>query len=450
MENLTLEKTAKEMSKSMEASSETDRLEGDFSSPTPVKTKEPSRVKSKEELAKFPEKYEMLFELFERMTSSLRLLCLRKRIPTFQNIQTQVEILTGRKFLLTHLAQMKSILPEAVEIEKILVHDEKTKCMKPDMKIALLLDVVKDHNEESSYIALGKVFSSRLREFYISHPEGNDVPEAALPEPFNHKTINIKTDLLSEDLSTSSEAAILNLSHFPPSFKRRFHTEAAAVSLEATDISSPLKSGSEANEGINEDKSASEANGEIVEEVETLKSLPNSSSTVSAEESTPVKLLLGSDSVSVETPVLSTPTRSISPTRAVLTCEDEDKMAGSQTGKQSTSSAKKSLDFYGMDNEDAGFSNKQSTVCLSEFVCIIHQIFQAVNFCPITKEELVQKIIMDSFEFDDRHEVEMHMEGLEKLVPDWFCKKLACSGDLLYSMKKVSDLKSIRERVNVM
>lgn len=66
---------------------------------------------------------------------------------------------------------MKYILPEGVQIDKILIHDEKTKCMKPDMKIALLLDVVKDHTEESVYVALSKLFSSRLREFCITHPE---------------------------------------------------------------------------------------------------------------------------------------------------------------------------------------------------------------------------------------------------------------------------------------
>ncbi|KAL6559297.1 hypothetical protein OROGR_004414 [Orobanche gracilis] len=424
-----------------EVSSETHHLEEIFASPTPVKTKEPSRLKSKEDLVKLPERYVMLLDFFERTTTSLRLLSLRKRTPNFQNISSQVEILSGRKLLSRHIAQMKYILPEGVQIDKILIHDEKTKCMKPDMKIALLLDVVKGHNEESVYVALGKLFSSRLREFCITHHEDCDVPEAALPEPFGQKSISIKRDSISEDLLTSSETKILNPSHFPPSFESHFYQKAAAAAaseMEKTDISSPVKSASADNEEINE-------------EFDRLKSLPASSSTVTtASEVTPAKLLLASDTVLVGTPALSTPMRPISPTRSVLTCEDENKITGSQNGKQSTSSAKKSLDFYGMDDQDTSYAHKQSSVSMSNFALLIHRIFQSVNFCPITKEELVQKVIMNNFEFDDCREVEMQMEGLEKMVPDWFVKKLARSGDLLYSVKRVPDLNSVCERVNVM
>ncbi|GFP88529.1 cdt1-like protein a chloroplastic [Phtheirospermum japonicum] len=418
-----------------EVSVETHHLEDLFSSPTPVKMKEPARIKSKEDLTKLPEKYGALLEFFERMTSSLRLLSLRKRTPTFQNISCQVEILTGRKFLFTHLAQMKHILPEAVQIDKILVHDEKTKCMKPHMTIGLLFDAVKDHGEESVYVALSKLFSSRLREFCITHPEGCDVPEAELPEPFGLKTIAFKkeADSISEDLSTSRET---NLSHFSPSFKMNFSQKAADEEMEKTIISSPVKS-------------AREANVEINEEVEKEKAFPGSSSTVSMCEITPVKLILASDSVVVETPVLYTPMRPISPTRSVLTCEDDNKMTGSQNGKQPTSNAKKALDFYGMDDQGTSFSHKHASVSLSDFVCSIHRVFQSVDFCPITKEELVQKVMMNNFEFDDLREVEMQMEDLEKLVPDWFCKKLTRSGDLIYSVQKITDLNSVCERVNL-
>lgn len=76
-----------------------------------------------------------------------------------------------RKFLLSHLAQIKYILPEGVQIEKILIHDEKTKCMKSEMRIGLLFDVVKYHHEESVYVALSNIFSSRLRDFNAKHPE---------------------------------------------------------------------------------------------------------------------------------------------------------------------------------------------------------------------------------------------------------------------------------------
>lgn len=77
-----------------------------------------------------------------------------------------------RKFLPSHLAQIKYILPEAVQIDKILVHDEKTKCMKVEMNIGLLSDIVKHRDEdESVYVALSTIFSWRLRDFSAKHPE---------------------------------------------------------------------------------------------------------------------------------------------------------------------------------------------------------------------------------------------------------------------------------------
>ncbi|PIN09362.1 hypothetical protein CDL12_18040 [Handroanthus impetiginosus] len=413
---------------------ETHHLEDEFSSPTPVKLKEPSRIKSTEERAELPQKYEILLELFDRMTSSLRLLSLRKRTPTFQNISRQVEILTGRKFLLMHLAQIKYILPEAVQIDKTLIHDEETKCVKPDLKISLLFDVVKNHHEESNFLALKNLFSSRLRDFYITHPEGCDVPEAELPEPFYQKSI-IKADSISKDLSTLYETEILSATHVP-TFRRRFPQMDAAAEIEKNYLS-PVKS-------------ACEVNGEIKGDIENQQLLPSSASIATMSESTPMKLSAESDKVLIETPIQSTPIRPILPTRSVLTCEDESKMAISQNCKQNTSTAKKSLDFYSMDGQDTTiFSHKQASVGLSAFVILIHQIFQSINFSPITKEELIQKIIMNNLEIEDRSEVETQMEHLEKLVPDWFCKKLAPSGDLLYNVKKVSDLNSVCERINV-
>ncbi|KAL8457237.1 hypothetical protein ACS0TY_034371 [Phlomoides rotata] len=409
---------------------DTHQLEDKFSSPTPVKTKEPPRIQSKDELLQLPEKYGALVEFFERMISSLRLLGLRKKTPNFQNVSSQVEILTGRKFLFSHLAQINYIFPEAVQIEKILVHDEKTKCMKSDMEISLLFDVVKDHNENSVFVALSKVFSSRLRDFIVTHPETSGVPEAALPEPFGQRrSITIEEDSISEP--TLCETDVLNPSHLPPSFKKFFDEKAAAAEMEKTDIPSPGKSTCEDN-GV----------------VEKESSLPSSSSTANMSESTPMKPLAGSGSVLVGTPVQSTPVRPISPTKSVLTCEDENKMTGSQKGKQSTGTAKKSLDFYSVDGEDSISSGKQTSFCASDLVLLIHKIFQSVKFCPITKEELVQKILMNSFVFDNRSEVELQMENLEKIVPDWFFKKMAPSGDLLYNVNKVSDLDSVYERSN--
>ncbi|XP_047954195.1 CDT1-like protein a, chloroplastic isoform X1 [Salvia hispanica] len=406
-------------------------VEEDFSSPTPVKRKERPRIQSKDELAQLPEKYATLLEVFGRLMSSLRLLNLRKKSPTFQNVRRQIEILAGRKFLPSHLAQIKYILPEAVQIDKILVHDEKTKCMKVEMNIRLLSDVVKHHDEdESVYVALSTIFSSRLRDFNAKHPEQVcDIPEAELPDPFNEKRTPIKEYLTSQNLPTLCETEMLNSSHLPPFFQPLFNQKTAIADMETTDIPSPVKSASEVNEVF-----------------ESVRSSSASYTSANMTETTPMKPLVGNDGLTAVTPAQSTPLRPISS----LICDDQNKMTSSH--KQSTASAKKALNFASFDGEETVFSHKQKqkSVCPSDLVPLIHQIFQSVKFNPITKAELVHKIIMNSLEFDDHSEIETQMENLEKLAPDWFFKKMAPSGDLMYNVRKVSDLKSVCEKINAM
>lgn len=79
-----------------------------------------------------------------------------------------------RRFTCSHLAQLKFILPEAIEIKKILKHDERSWCMKPDLYITLNANAV-DNSEKwksnSSSVLLRKIFRSRLLDFFKSHPE---------------------------------------------------------------------------------------------------------------------------------------------------------------------------------------------------------------------------------------------------------------------------------------
>jgi chromatin licensing and DNA replication factor 1 len=66
---------------------------------------------------------------------------------------------------------MKYILPEGIEIEKVVVVEKKSLCMKPDLKITLVFEVLEDHSEQSAYLALGRYFNSRLINFFNQHPE---------------------------------------------------------------------------------------------------------------------------------------------------------------------------------------------------------------------------------------------------------------------------------------
>lgn len=103
--------------------------------------------------------------------------------------------------------------------------------------------------------------------------------------------------------------------------------------------------------------------------------------------------------------------------------------------------------------------HQQMSIQLPDLVSLVHHIFQSVNFSPITKEELVHKIILNSldvskwlclystldiFLFESlvseltqssltaTGEIEENIGVLEKQVPDWICRIPAPSGDVLY------------------
>ncbi|KAK0592847.1 hypothetical protein LWI29_026516 [Acer saccharum] len=74
---------------------------------------------------KLPEKYRQLCKFFNSLDSAIRLLKLKRSMSTFTNISPKIECLTDRRFSYCDLAQLKFLLPEAIEIKKVLMFDEK-------------------------------------------------------------------------------------------------------------------------------------------------------------------------------------------------------------------------------------------------------------------------------------------------------------------------------------
>ncbi|XP_028758339.1 CDT1-like protein a, chloroplastic [Neltuma alba] len=155
---------------------------------------------SVDEPVKMPEKYEILGQFFDSLDSSIRLLHLKGSTTTFTNICPKIECLTDRRFTHSHLAQLKYIFPEALAIKKVLRFDERTSCMKPDLHLTLNPD--SKLFSEGGNVSLRKLFRTRLRDFYESHPEVDEIPEEMLPEPFNHR----KQDRPLETLRTTSSS----------------------------------------------------------------------------------------------------------------------------------------------------------------------------------------------------------------------------------------------------
>ncbi|KAI3757283.1 hypothetical protein L6452_04817 [Arctium lappa] len=426
-------------------------LDANFVTPTPEKTNETLNVRCKKEPAKLPEKYGTLSEFFDRMTTSLRLLNLRKQLPTFQNICRQVETLTKREFSYRHLAQIKFIFPEAVQADKILLHNKKTLSMEPDIKVTLLLDVIEGHVEHSPYIALCHTFFHRLIKFVNTHPEGCDVPEAELPEPFNQREITISANSLLVDSSVETlpnieEAELLNPSHLHPSFGRHFSRK-DVEEFTKTELSPlPVSPVSITPDTTNNKEIGLSSCSDLVKHDKAVQV---------GNEDTPMKPPLVLDEISIETPDLSTPKRSV-PT------ENKLKSVVSQKGMASNLFTKRSLDFSTAHDEgefleekttcarkvedktskndsitQSGLKAHQHTsTCLSDLVETIHNIFCSAHCSSITKSELVHKILVNNFDVIESGEIEEQIELLVNKVPDWISKKVDPCGDFLYNKSK--------------
>ncbi|XP_031265750.1 CDT1-like protein a, chloroplastic [Pistacia vera] len=157
---------------------------------------------------KLPEKYRQLAEFFDSLDSAIRLLKLKRSMSTFTSICPKIECLTDRRFSYGHLAQLKFILPEAVEIKKVLMFDEKTSCMKPDLHVTINVEAIEcdgKSKSDSKNMDVRKVFRARLMDFIKGHPEGDEVPEEALPEPFSRLKTNLHSTRNETSIESSSE-----------------------------------------------------------------------------------------------------------------------------------------------------------------------------------------------------------------------------------------------------
>ncbi|XP_042442241.1 CDT1-like protein a, chloroplastic [Zingiber officinale] len=207
-----------------------------------------SSPKSKvKEIAKIPQKYELLCEFFNSLASSLRLLKLKGSMPTFLNICTSIQHLTERRFTHTHLAQLKYIIPEAITVKKVLLHDETTCCMKPELQISLQVEAIEKNikgKSESGYSILRAVFRERLLNFVKEHPEGDDVPEDELPHPFNPTklTANPLMNINANATFRESSPSVISQHHFIAScltsrcFQRRFSSKLPIPNSEKTPL----------------------------------------------------------------------------------------------------------------------------------------------------------------------------------------------------------------------
>ncbi|GKV12507.1 hypothetical protein SLEP1_g23640 [Rubroshorea leprosula] len=174
----------------------------------------PPPKKSGNASIKLPQSHEMLCEFFNSLDSAIRLSRMKGLMSNFATISPQVQRLTDRRFSCGHLAQLKHILPEAIEIKRVQMFDERTSCMKPDLHITINPDAIEfeaKSKSESKNPNLRKIFRTRIEDFYKAHPQGEEIPKEDLPEPFSHSKQTLDLNVNKASSSSTSVLATFTL-----------------------------------------------------------------------------------------------------------------------------------------------------------------------------------------------------------------------------------------------
>ncbi|AEC08516.1 CDT1-like protein A [Arabidopsis thaliana] len=479
------------------ASSAKSRLFFDSSSSSPSKRKSSNKNAEKEKL---PEKYENLGKFFEALDNSMLLSKLRGSKPTFSNISKQIEHLTERRFCYSHLAQIKHILPEAIEIKRVLIHDETTCCMKPDLHVTLNADAVEYNDKsksESKKIALRKVFRARLADFVKAHPQGDEVPEEPLPEPFNRRKPVENSNVEVKRVSSLME----EMASIPAS--KLFSSPITSTPVKTTSsLAKPTSS--QINIAPTPTKPTSTPAKQTLSEINILPTPVKPVSTLAKFPSTPA--IIDSTPVITATPpeFASTPARLMStslaarplkrsnghtnpddisadpPTKLVRRSlslnfdsypEDErtmdftDDIPIDQVPEEDVSSddeilsilpdklrhAIKEQERKAIEDQNPAISlakrRRKMIACLPKLFNVIHYLIQSIRRWVITKEELVHKIIAGHSDITDRKEVEEQLILLQEIVPEWMSEKKSSSGDVLVCINKLASPLTIRSRL---
>ncbi|KAL0419778.1 UNVERIFIED_CONTAM: CDT1-like protein a, chloroplastic [Sesamum radiatum] len=411
-----------------------------------------SKKKSVEAEIQLPEKYELLDKFFNSLDSSIRLLQLKRSATTFTNISSQIESLTDRRFTYGHLAQLKFILPEAILVEKVLRHDERTSCMKPDLRITLNVEAIESKSKSKSHsrnLHLRKIFRGRLLDFFTSHPEVDEVPEEELPEPFTRLKASASTSSLQpaasslmtnikEDQLEVSNHASVDLEHEFPG------KETSADAAKSHCKSSVNTSGRENGSFIYSRK---------IDEYDTMLHPPKRCYMSPDDNSSrsPSKL--------VRRPPPNRPLKFDTPVKSVKVDGEFGKSGKSSADddifdilpEALLQSIREKERLASMEKDPAISQAKrrqQMIASLPKLFDMMYFLFQSIRRSIITKEELIQKIITGHLDIVDRREVEEQLRLLQELAPEWIHEKLASSGDISLCVNKISSPEVIRAKLS--
>ncbi|GAA0151253.1 DNA metabolism protein [Lithospermum erythrorhizon] len=420
---------------------------------------------------KLPEEYEILDNFFNGLDSAIRLLQLKRASTTFGNIVPKVECLTDRRFTYKHLAQLKFIFPDAIVMRKVLVRDERTSCMKPDLHITLNVNSVVEKGKAKSADGNGmlrKGFRSRLVDFFNIHPEGDEVPTASLPKPFDEPT-----QMLPKTQQEVTEGRLSATNAMPQATRTVMPTINLASSISETRPSSaisPLKvstfsSSTPVFETPTKDVKLANSKDCFSPAASTLRTPAHLVSTpaklMSATPSIqpPKRCYMTPDEESLQSPekLARRPPRS----RSLKFDTNVDEDVNNETSKiddgildvlpQDLLESIRDKERKVLIENDPAISQakwRQKMIAkLPKFFDMVYFLFQSIKRSVITKEELVHKILSNNLDIIDKSEIEEHLALLKEIVPEWIYEKSASSGDLLFCINKIQSPQSIRSRI---
>ncbi|KAE9460666.1 hypothetical protein C3L33_07459, partial [Rhododendron williamsianum] len=268
-------------------------------------------------------------------------------------------------------------------MKKVLVHDERTSCMKLDLHIAMNVDAIKNEGKLKSASG-NSIYEEDLPQKLALSPKNDlgEVPEENLPEPFNlvmHTgTSNASIpSLIEQDVDQSSNEGRISASSAPQVYHHLIH------------ILTPLEK----------------------------KDLDNEASSVGTAtiQGTPAKLVSTPDANHVGGLSVDNNIFDILPENLLESIKEKERQA--------------------LEEKDPAISQakrrQKMIASLPKLFDMIRFLFQSIKHSVVTKEEFMHRIVANHLDIVDRREVEEQLKLLQELAPEWIYEKLASGGGLL-------------------
>ncbi|KAL9229816.1 hypothetical protein vseg_005245 [Gypsophila vaccaria] len=458
----------------------------EISLPTPMKLPQPCRrIHHHSHRPQLPLKYDMLLSFFDALDASLKLLRLRKSVPVFSKIRGMVETISHRRFTHQHLAQLKFLLPDEIGIEKVLSPDESTRCMKYDLR--LTITSANKRRRGSKHSRLRDRLISRLSRFLRAHPEGTEIPEKELPEPFNQHQ---QDQLLSPVKQSSSmcahkhsditsETVLAQASHLSMSFSKHFSKQGLSNEVRNTIQDSTVPSTDStlvSTSYPDEDRweSVALATEAVQSKQPTFQSIQNPSDhktrsfQVINNQKSPTKS--AGTTMTPVTPALKTPKmRKLTPDYSIArsTCKEANRPSCARSLMFEGPSRNGNIELHLDDDEFSDDHDilpenllqslkkkeaeqtrrKLMIVHLPKMFDRVRLLFHSSKSSAVRKEALIRNLTECHSDITDESEVEEQLKLLQEIIPDWIVNKFSPSGNKLCSINKALDPDILRQQV---